>query len=135
MTAVVVVCLLSAQWNCTLFASEARSSSSAAAVSPLLIITASDVQTPTSLELVPAIAIGERSVETIDVSTASGPQKGPARFTFDALVVNEVLGTVAPRAKRALEVAPADFDRFARQIYQGAPYPYRRRHDGRSPRS
>jgi hypothetical protein len=130
MTAVVIVCLLSAQWNCPLFASEAGSSSSTAAVSPLLITTASDAQAPTSLGLVPAIAIGKQSVETTDVSSASGSQKGRARFAFDSLALNEVLGTVAPRAKGIFEIAPAEFDSFARQIYQGAPYPYRRRHDG-----
>ena len=130
LTAVVVVCLLSAQWNWTLFASEEGSSSSTAAVSPLVVTIASDVQTPTSLELMPAIAVGERSVETMDVSSPAGPQKGRARSTFDALVVDEVLGAVAPRTKRAFEVAPVEFDRFAGQIYQGAPYPYRRRHDG-----
>ena len=60
-----------------------------------------------------------------DVSTSSGLQRGRAR-----LAVNEALGTVAPRGESAFKVAPAEFDRFAGQIYQGAPYPYRRRHDG-----
>jgi hypothetical protein len=129
MTAVVIVCL-TAQWNCTLFASEPGSPSSTAAAFPLLVTTSSDVPVPTSPGLVPSIAIGEHSVETTDVSSASVPQIGRARITFDSLAVNEVLGTVAPPAKRAFEIAPAELDRFARQIYQGAPYPYRRRHDG-----
>jgi hypothetical protein len=130
MTAVVIVCLLGTQWSGTLFASEAGSSPSTAAVSPLLITVASDVQAPTSLGLVQAVAIGGQSVETTDVSSASGLQSGRARLSFDALALNEALGTVAPRGKSAFEVAPAEFDRFASQIYQGAPYPYRRRHDG-----
>ena len=130
MTAVVTVCLLNTQWNGTLHASEAGSSSSTAAVSPLLTTPASDVQAPTSLGLVHAVAVGGQPVETTDVSSASGLQSGRTRFPLDALAVNEALGTVAPRGKSAFEVAPAEFDRFAGQIYQGAPYPYRRRHDG-----
>jgi hypothetical protein len=130
MTAVVIVCLLVTQWNGTLFASEAGSSSSTAAVSPLLITVESDARAPTSLGLVPAVAIGGQSVETTDVSSASGLQSGRAHLLFDVFAVNAALGTVVPREKIAFEVAPAEFDRFADQIYQGAPYPYRRRHDG-----
>jgi hypothetical protein len=110
MTAVVIVCLLSAQWNCTLFASEPGSSSSTPAVSLLPTTTTPDVQAPTSLGVVPAT---ER-----------------ARFSFDAIALNEALGTAAPRAIRALDVVPAEFKPFAGQIYQGAPYPYRPRNTG-----
>jgi hypothetical protein len=130
MTAVVIVCLLSAQWNCTLFASEPGSSSSTPAASPLPTSTTPDVQAPTSLGLVPAIAIGEQSVETTNVSPASESQTERARFSFDAVALNEALGTAAPRATRALDVAPARFEPFAGQIYQGAPYPYRARNSG-----
>jgi len=129
MTAIVIGCLLGTQWNDALFASGAGSPSSTAAVSPLLMTVASDVQAPTSLGSVHAVAIGGQSVETTDLSSASGLQGGRARLLFDALAVNEALGTVTPRGKGAFEVAPAEFDRFADQIYQGAPYPYRRRHD------
>jgi hypothetical protein len=130
MTAVVILCLLSTRWNRTLFASEAGNSSSTAAASPLLSTPASDVQAPTSLGLVHAVTFGGESVETTDVSSASGLLSGRARLPFDALAVNQALGAVAPRGKSAFQVVPAEFDRFAAQIYQGAPYPYRRRHDG-----
>ena len=130
MTAVVILCLLGNQWSATLFASEAGDSSGTAPVSPLLSTAASDVQAPTSLGLVHGASIGGQSVETTGVSSASGLQSGRARLSFDALAVNEALGTVVPRGKSAFEVAPAEFDRFADQIYQGAPYPYPRRHDG-----
>ena len=130
MTAAIIVCLLSTQWSGTLYASEVENSSGTAAVSPLPVTIASDVQTPTPLGWVHAVSIGERSLETTDVSSASGPQSGRARLLFDALAVNEVIGTVAPGGRSAFEIAPAEFDRFGGQIYQGAPYPYRRRHDG-----
>ena len=129
LTGVVTVCLLSAQWNGPLLASEAGSSPSTTAISPLLI-TVSGAQVPTSLGLAPTIATGEQSIETTDVSSASESQNGRARFTFDALGVNQALGTAAPSAKRAFEVAPAEFNPPAEQIYQGAPYPYRPRRNG-----
>src|ERR1700681_4895722 len=129
MTAVVILCLLGNQWSATLFASEAGDSSGTASVSPLLSTAASDVQSPTSLGLVHGASIGGPSVETTEVSSAPGAS-GRVRFPFDALAVNEALGTVMPRGKSAFGVAPAEFGRFAGQIYQGAPYPYRRRHDG-----
>jgi hypothetical protein len=126
MTAVVIVCFLGTQLSGTLFASEAGS---AVPVSPLPTDAGSEVQVPVSLGLVHAIAIGGPSVETTDVSSGSGLVSGRARLPFDALSVDEVLGTIAPRAQRALQLAPAAFDRFGAQVYQGAPYPYRRRHD------
>jgi hypothetical protein len=129
MTTVVIVCLLSNQWTGTLFASEAGDSSSTAAVSAPPITAASDAQAPTSLGLAHGVAIGGRSAETTDVSSASGLLSGRVRLPFDdVLAMNEALGTVAPSGRSVF--GPAEFDRFAGQIYQGAPYPYRRRHDG-----
>jgi hypothetical protein len=133
MTAAVIVCFLGTQLSGTLFASEAGSSS-AVPVSRLPTDAASDVQVPVSFGLAYAAAIGgpsveTTSVETTDVSSGSGLESGHARLPFDALSVDEVLGTVAPRGQRALELAPAGFDRFGAQVYQGPPYPYRRRHD------
>src|ERR1700720_3073374 len=95
MTAVVIVCLLSTQWKGTLLASEAGSSSSTAAVSPLMTAAASDMQAPASLGLVHAVAAGGQSVETTDVSSASGLQSGRSRFPLDAVAVTEAVGTVA----------------------------------------
>src|ERR1700733_7142132 len=94
MTAAIIVCLLSTQWNGTIYASEAENSPSTAAVSPLPLTIASAVQAPTSLGWARAVSIGELSVETTDVSSAPEPQDGRARLLFDALAVNEVLGTV-----------------------------------------
>jgi hypothetical protein len=129
MTAAVIVCFLGTQLSGTLFASDAGSSS-AVPVSPLRTDAASDVRVPVSYGLAHAVAIGGPSVETTDVSSGSGLGSGHARLPFDALSVDEVLGTVAPRGQRALEIAPGGFDRFGAQVYQGPPYPYRRRHDG-----
>jgi hypothetical protein len=128
MRAVVIVCLLSNQWNGMLFASEAGDSASTPAVSPLPIAAGSDVQAPTLPGSVQGVAIGGLSVETADVSTVSGLPGGRVRLPFDALAANEALGMITPRGMSAF--GPAAFDRFAGQIYQGAPYPYRRRHDG-----
>jgi hypothetical protein len=130
MTAVVILCMLGNQWSATLFASEAGDSSSTAAVSPPLTTAEPDAQAPASLGLVNRVAIGWQSGETTDGSYASGLQSGRVRLPFEALALTEALGTVMPRGKSTFGVAPAEFARFAGQIYQGAPYPYRRRHDG-----
>ena len=121
-TAVVIVCLVSTQWNGVLFASEAGGSSSTAAVSPLLTTVAADVQAPTSLGLGHAVAIGEQLVETTGVSSASRLRNGGARLPFGAFAVNEAIGTVASRGKSHLEIAPDELDRNEGQDYQGDPY-------------
>jgi hypothetical protein len=114
MRAGVAVCLLITQWPGALFASEAGSPPSTAAVSPLPTTAVSEAQAPTSLGLVNAAAIDGQSVGL--------------RLPFDALSVNAALGAVEPPRRSAFD--PPEFSRFAGQVYQGAPYPYRRRHDG-----
>jgi hypothetical protein len=127
MTAVVIVCLLSTQWNGALFASETPSSSSTVAGSSSETAASSDEQI-TSLEGMLETVIGGQAVETTNVSSALESQKGRPRVGFDALAFSNVLGTVTPLARRAFDVAPGRFDLFAGQVYQGPPYPYPYRH-------
>jgi len=111
MTGAVVVCLISAQWNGRLFASEEER-------------TASETPAPTSAELAPAIAVDEHPAATTDLSSAL-PQMEHARFTLNALdfTANPSLGpVVAQGAHRPFDFLPAQSSAFAGQVYQGRPY-------------
>jgi hypothetical protein len=127
MIGAVIVCVVSAQWNGTLFASEEERPSTEAPSSQSLTTTASDTQASTPSELAPAISIDERPAETTDLSSAL-PQIERSRFTLNAgpFLAIPSLGPVAQGAHRTLNFAPTQSSAFARQIYQGRPYRMRR---------
>jgi hypothetical protein len=110
MTGAVIVCLVSAQWNGRLFASEEER-------------TASEPQTPTSTEPAPAISIDEHAAGTGDLSSAL-PRIERSRFTLDAgnFTASPSPGPVAPGAHRTFNFLPAQSSAFAGQVYQGRPY-------------
>jgi len=95
---------------------------------PSLSTATSDIHAIPSAALGSAIPIEEQPAATMDVSSAAEAPGPRARFTIDAagLAANPLLGTVAPDAGRRFKVAPAEFNVFADQVYQGAPYPMRR---------
>jgi hypothetical protein len=111
MTGAVVVCLISAQWNGRLLASEEERS------------TASDSQAPTSPDLAPAIGIDEHPAASTEPSSAL-PQIERSRFAFNAgdFTATPSLGSIAPAAHRPFDFVPAQSSVFAGQIYQGRPY-------------
>ena len=111
MTGAVVVCLISAQWNGRLFASEEERS------------TTSETQAPTSAEPAPAIAIDEHPTGTTDLWSAL-PRLERSRFTLNAgdVAASPSLGAFAPGAHRTFNFLPAQSSAFAGQIYQGRPY-------------
>ena len=110
MTGAVVVCLISAQWNGRLFASEEERS------------TASETQAPTSPDLAPAIGIDEHPAASTEPSSAL-PQIERSRFAFNAgdFAASPSLGA-AQAAHRPFDFVPAPSSAFAGQIYQGRPY-------------
>jgi hypothetical protein len=112
MTGAVVVCLISAQWNGRLFASEEERS------------TASDTQAPTSPDLAPAIGIDEHPAASTELSSAALPQIEPSRFTLNArdFTASPSLGPFGQGAHRTFDFLPAQSSAFAGQIYQGRPY-------------
>jgi hypothetical protein len=111
MTGAVVVCLISAQWNGRLFASEEERS------------TASETQAPTSPDLAPAIGIDEHPAASTEPSFAL-PQIERSRFAFNAgdFTASPSLGPVAQAAHHPFDFVPAQSSAFAGQIYQGRPY-------------
>jgi hypothetical protein len=117
MTGAVIVCLISAQWNGRLLASEEERA------------TGSETQAPTSAELAPAISVDEHPAGTTDLSSAL-PQLERSRFTLNAgdFTASPSPGPVAQGAHRTFNFVPTRSNAFAGQIYQGRPY--RLRHDG-----
>jgi hypothetical protein len=106
MTGAVIVCLMSAQWNGLLFASEEERS-----------------QATTSAEPAPAVSIDEQSAATRDLPSAL-PQLERSRFTLDAgnFASRPSLGPVAQGAHPTFNFLPAQSSAFAGQVYQGRPY-------------
>jgi hypothetical protein len=104
MTGAVIVCLVSAQWNGRLFASEEER-------------IVSETQTPTSTEPAPAISIDEHAAGTGDLSPAL-PRIERSRFTLDAgnFTASPSPGPVAPGAHRTFNFLPAQSSAFAGQV-------------------
>jgi hypothetical protein len=127
MTGAVIVCLVSAQGNGTLFASEDEGLLREAPSSQSLTSSASETQVSTSGGLVPAIAIDNHSAGT-DLGAAPLPQMERSPFTpsVGGLTANPSLGLAAPGARRTFGLAPTESSALARQIYPGRPYRIRR---------
>jgi hypothetical protein len=115
MTGAVIVCLMSAQWNGRLFASEEERN------------TASETQASTSAEPSPATSIDEHAAGMTDVSSGL-PQMERSRFTLNAgdFTASPSLGPVAQGAHRTFNFVPTQSSAFAGQVYQGRPYRLRR---------
>jgi hypothetical protein len=123
MTGAVIVCLVSAQGNGTLLASEDQRSLTEAPSSQSLTDMTSETQMSTSAGLAPAICMDEHSAGT-DVSSAPWLRMEPSRFALDAggVAANPSLGPVAQGAHRTFNFVPTQSSAFAGQIYQGRPY-------------
>ncbi len=123
MTGAVIVCLVGAQGNGTLFASEDECSLRKAPSSQSLTNSTSETQMSTSGGLAQAISIDEHPAGT-DLSSAPLPQMGRARFTLDAggFTANPSPGPVEQGAHRTFNFVPTQSSAFAGQVYQGRPY-------------
>jgi hypothetical protein len=131
MTGAVIVCLVSNQWNGTVFASEEERSSREAPSSQSQTYSSSETQPSTSAELAPATVIDEHPAGTTDLWSTL-PQMGRSRFTLNAgdFAANPSLGPITPRPRGTLNLFPTRSSVFAGQVFQGRPYPMARdRHD------
>jgi hypothetical protein len=122
MTTVVMICLVSTQWNGTLFASGDEASSREAASSQPQVGGTSETPVSTLEGPAPVDSIGQQPAETT-ASAAPLPQTERSRFTFNDvdLTANSPLGFSLQRSRRAFNVGPAQSSAFAGQVYQGRP--------------
>jgi hypothetical protein len=121
MTGAVIVCLISAQWNGRLFASEDE-----------LTGTVSETQASTSAEVAPAVVMDEHPAATTEPTTEPSsalPQMERFPFTLNAgdFTASPLLGPAGQGAHRTFDFLPAQFlpaqsSAFAGQVYQGRPY-------------
>jgi hypothetical protein len=123
MTGAIIVCLVTIQGSGTLSASQDERALTGATASQPPANNALEAAMSTPGGPPPAIPLDEQA-SGADVSSAPAPATEPARFSFDTGVLrtNPSLGPITQAAHRTINLAPAQSDAFAAQVYQGRPY-------------